>query len=479
MDDMYVQNEITQWDDEWEQEEIRPAERTIAGESLLTAIIWFPGLLVTAVFTLAGMAHFAVFTLAITGLVHTIARPAFPVYLLLFVIPLDWMVSVIAQVTTTSKIIAVFALVVSLPKILSTITKKWDTCAYWIAALIGWAGISMFWSNIPTVSFIVFQTMVLLWVGLPLLLNVHLKTRVAIRGALLVFVLGCLISSIAILATKDVHSILRGSQREHIQAIAGDPMGAHRSEDPNILGRYMAVAVLICLYMIFTSRNIFGWLFYTAASFLLIVVIIILKGRAVYVSLPGAILMGIVLLRGAGLGKRLLVLFGCCVLAIILMVMVVKFGFFGEGIQKRFESVFTQGVHAGRRWDLWKVHMQAFSDTAWLGRGLGMMRYSSSINQVAHNDWIDILGNLGIVGFIAFLGFHATLFVRIRRISNMTSKMFCLMVWCFIILAGMTQTDYKSKYYLLSIIMVLLTIRYEESYGWQDQRVPMSHDTQQ
>ncbi|MCK4783875.1 MAG: hypothetical protein KAV87_09010, partial [Desulfobacteraceae bacterium] len=92
------------------------------------------------------------------------------------------------------------------------------------------------------------------------------------------------------------------------------------------------------------------------------------------------------------------------------------------------------------------------------------MRFTEkSLGTPAHSDVLTIMGDLGIVGLVAFTGFHLCLFRRIMRLTDQWRKMFCSMAWCFIIFVGMTQTDYNRKYYGLAIALILAMVRSEEA----------------
>lgn len=460
MNGIYEQNVDVNLAERIEYENIDPSESTFAKELLLTVAIWLPTLLISGIFILLGLPVISVGIAAIAATAHTLLRSSFPVYLLIFIIPIDWMITVIANVTTVSKLVGMIAVILSTPKIITAVFRKWDPCVYWILSLIVWAGIGITWARYPLLALLPWQTMILLWAGLPLLFCAHIKTRVAIEGVLLVFIAGCLISSVGILSSRDIRATLWGQERAKVTSFVGAKV--EESEDMNIVGRYLSVAVIISVYMIIVSKSMVKRLPFLGGIIILTAAIILLKGRAIYLALPGAILAGIIMLRGAGIGKRFIIVFAVVIVGLVVGFIVIKAGFLGTAIQQRFESIFEQNVRAGGRIYYWREHIRAFFDSYFRGRGLGMVRWTSTSRKVAHNDWFSIMGDLGLIGLIAFFGFHLTLFIRMQRMTDIWPKFLCLMIWSFMIMAGMTESDYLNKHYALSISMILLNIRYAE-----------------
>ncbi|MDD5458681.1 MAG: hypothetical protein PHF37_04750 [Phycisphaerae bacterium] len=454
--EIYVSNTVN--DSVESLEEARPTERTIGGELLLTMAIWIPLLFVAAIFALSGVLMISGLFIALGIILHTILRPAFLVYVFIGLIPLEWMISAIPGITTVSKLVGVLALVVSVPKLLKAVPRKWDSCAYWIVAFIAWAIMGVLWAPYPIPALSSCLTLTLIY-GIPLIMCVHIRTKVAIKGAMLVLLISCLFSAIGIIKTRDTHATLAGKERAMVTAVVGGDEYS-KTENLNIMGRYMALGVFISIYMILTSPGIVKRLAFIGGAMILLVAIILLKGRATYLFLPVAVLSSIIMLKGAGLGKRLIIMVSVMTIGGILAFAIIKLGFIGSGIQDRFESIFVEGVQAGGRIGIWRAHVKTFYETGFRGAGLSMTRWI--VMKVAHSDLFTIMGDLGLVGLITFFGFHATLFIRIQRIKDILPKLFCLMAWTFLILANMTLTGFMSKIYVLFLGIILLTVRHEE-----------------
>jgi len=239
-------------------------------------------------------------------------------------------------------------------------------------------------------------------------------------------------------------------------------VGAEITAEANIAPRYYALAIFASIFLIITLRGIIKKVLFVFIIVFLSIGIILGKGRAVYIATPAALIGSVILLRGGGLSKRALLTIVFGVLIGVTVLVVGRFGIMGPGIQERFKSIFEVGVRTGGRIYLWKGYIQAFLSSGGLGKGLNQARWIEGVGNVAHNDWIEIMGDLGIIGLTAFFGLHLCLFRRILRVDHLWSNMLCLMIWCFIILAGMTQTDYYRKYYGLAVGLILAMLRINE-----------------
>ena len=107
-----------------------------------------------------------------------------------------------------------------------------------------------------------------------------------------------------------------------------------------------------------------------------------------------------------------------------------------------------------------RAHATAFVETGGFGVGYNQMRFRSG--NVAHNDWISIAGNLGVIGLICFAGFHMTIFRRIRRMDQIWPKFACFLMWIFILVVPLTIDSYNKHRYTLAVGLILATVRLDE-----------------
>jgi len=437
------------------------AEGHGSGQIGLALLIWIPVFVGAGVLIAASHAWVGMMLLGTAVVVHSLIQPQVAIYALIFILPIGWMVSILPGISSVSKMVGVLALFVSLRRLIPGITSgRWDPCAKWMVLFIAWAAASCLWTTYPLAGLIAWQSLVLNW-GLPLLLCIHLKSRAAIRAALLVFIMSCLLGSIVIIRINDPTRIARGQERAGAQVLVGQVAEAGSG---NLPSRFIAVGMFACTYFIIVSKGSFKRMLLAFAIMVMALAIILMKGRAVYVAVPCTIIGSIALHKGAGISKRALFILVIVILVGVTAFMATGFGFVGKGVQERFQSIFEEGTGAGHRSTMWMGHVNTFFKTGFRGAGFNSMRFSTeSLRHVAHNDVLSIMGELGALGIILFAGFHLTLYRRLRRMEDVWAKLFCLLVWLFILLASLTQDDFTQKPYILSVGLILAMIRLDEA----------------
>lgn len=323
--------------------------------------------------------------------------------------------------------------------------------------------------------------MLLIW-SIPLLIIVHCDSRATWRMFMLVFMAGGLACAALILLTSDIGQI---SSSAYARAQGMALVGESAKGQTNIPARVCAAALFISIFFVVTVKGQLRRIGLVAAIVLLAVAILMLKGRSVYIATFGALVAGVMMLKGAGLAKRVVLTAVFFVIGAIVMFSFVKLGLLGKGVEQRIASIGEEGVEAGRRFDYWMAHIDAFFATGFRGRGFHTMELTAESGyHVAHSDIFAILGEMGIIGIIAFLGLHIHLFRRMRRLDDIWIKMFCLMSWTFLIVAGLAGNDFTQKYYTIVFAFILAGIRITEAEraqhtlwpgSWESQRPPVGH----
>jgi len=431
------------------------------GGAALAMGIWAPTLLlaggaIATGYTIAGLAMGA-----LAMVVHSLIDPRVAVIAMILVIPCDWMVTAIPQVSTVSKLLGVWALFVSLPKLLPSVAPNaWDPCVKWIGGLIVWAAIGLFWARYPQAVIGGWQSLVLTW-GIPVLVCIQFKDMASVRALLILYVIGCTLSAAAYILVGDVHAAAEGSKRLESQSLIGG--GQEEGINPNSIARNFGLAFFAAIYLIIVFKGVVRRLLLVGGLMVIILAIMILKARAVYLALPGALVASVVMLKGGGLARRMSLVLVMSVIGGAAGLVAMKTGFLGEGVEQRFASIFEEGVHSGNRLDLWTAHVKVFLASGMMGVGLNQMAYrSESLAHVAHNDWFSLLGTLGLVGVACFAAFHFNLARRMWRLEDVWAKMLCLGLWTFLLACGLTQDDYVHKHYTIAVGIILALMRIEE-----------------
>ena len=429
----------------------------------LALFIWVPTLVAAAILAVAGQVVIGLLLLAAACVLHSMFQPIAAVYALIAVIPVNWLVTVIPQMTTGGKLVGVLALLVSLPRLISRVTSgRWDRCAKWMVILLLWTAVSCAWAPYPNFSFTRWLSVSMMW-GIPVLICLHMRTRSSVRFALFLLVISCVIGSVAIVVTNNPTKVVsQGAERGKASAVLG--AADESANDAGNAARLLAIGVIASVYLIVTTTGNVKRALLAAAILVMALAILLLKSRATYIGLPMALTGGVLALKGAGIGRRILLVVLPGLLGAVTTFGVLKLGFMGKGIEQRFDSIFEQGVEAGNRNTIWLAHVRVFFTTGFRGAGLSSMQFrAESTYRIAHNDWLSMAGELGAIGLIAFIGFHLTLFRRMRVLGDIRGKMFCLMAWMFIILAAMTATNWQHKNYTLVIGLILAVVRLHEA----------------
>lgn len=442
-----------------------PQQPTEGGNKSIGILIWTPAIALAVALAAFGQLLPAIITGALALLVHSLFQPRVAIYALVFSIPLEWMVGVMPGITTVPKLLGLYAMLLSLPRIITAaIPTNWDRSGKWMVFLILWAAISIMWSPYPNYAMLGVQSLALIW-GIPVLMCVHFRDQQSVRFLMHVYLAACLLNVIAYLALSDVAQLTGSFERQETSTFIGEGVEG-TSGNPNIIARDFAVAVIISFYFFVTASVGFRKVLYLAFVPLLCAGIVLTKGRAVYLGLPAAMIGALIMLGGAGLLRRVFLAVMMAIVVGIVGTIMVKFGLMGEGIVERFNSIFESGVEAGSRSTFWMQHLEQFVSTGFIGRGYRQAAVLAETSyHVAHNDWISIAGMLGVVGLVCFGAFNLSLFLRIRAIPDIWSKMFCLMVFFFMLCGGLTQDDYVVKYYVVAVGWLLCTIHLYENVG--------------
>jgi O-antigen ligase len=173
---------------------------------------------------------------------------------------------------------------------------------------------------------------------------------------------------------------------------------------------------------------------------------------ALFVTIPALIyLLGTILQP-----KRIL---ASTILLIILAGMLVVFqSFIPQATWERLttaKSSIAQGDLGGRV-PLWKESLKAFSDHPLLGVGSGAFRVVNPYKAVAHNTYLSVLAELGVVGLVLFISIVAV--VGYSALQHSRGEAFFWLSTLLILLIGITvQTWEFTKTTLLIFSLVVIS----------------------
>ncbi len=434
------------------------------GGKLLAFMIWIPTILIFSLAWQTGQRQVALVVASLGIIAHSLLNTRVAIYALVASIVLEHVFGTWSWLSI-SKIMGAWAFIVSVPKIMHAMEghRKMDPLAKWILLFLLMGGLSLALSPLPIYALVYFVTMVLIY-ALPLLLNVNLFEWRQYKLLMIVLILASAFMAVQYIrggGSTDMASW----ERYEGTSLVGDA----RSE-VNEVARLMAMGIFSAIFLFFTTRKMFRKLLCVGMGVLLCVGVVMTQTRACYIAIPLATVIGIWLVRRVSMTSRLAVTITAVVLTLGIFALGSKVGFAGTAIEKRLASIFDPEDVGGRgiRFTLWRGYTQASLSRGFvIGYGLNSTKLDPMARQygaigAAHSDFFHILGDLGLFGLIIFLGIHANLVIRIYRIAPWRQQYVAWMMWLFLIIASLFETDFLKKCYGFGIAMILLMIRLSE-----------------
>jgi hypothetical protein len=444
-----------------------------AGVKLLGWLIWVPTILIFSMLWMSELRLLAILVAAAGVGFHSIMNTRVAVYGLILAILFEHIIGTGISWFSLSKMMGVWAFVVSTPKILRAIgnQKPMDPLAKWILLFVMMGFLSTMLSPEPAFSLKMLLTMILIY-SLPLLVNVNVVEWQHYRMAMIVLIAGGLVLAAQFIKGGG-SAELASWERYGAESVLGE---AH--SEVNEVARLMGMGAFSTIFLFFITKRFLWKPLCIGAGVLLCIGVVMTQSRACYVAIPLATVIGIWFVRRVGMTARLTVTGTAVGLTVLIFVLGTMVGFAGTAIEKRLASIFDPEDIGGRgiRFQLWEGYTKSS-----LRRGMvvGYGLYTTQLDPVnrqygaigsAHSDVFHILGDLGIFGLAFFIGIHACLVRRIFRINPWRQQYVAWMLWLFLIICGVFETDFMRKCYGLGLALILVMIRLseqdEEDYRW-------------
>jgi O-antigen ligase len=196
--------------------------------------------------------------------------------------------------------------------------------------------------------------------------------------------MGC----VATIAVLQAHGLIQLEQFKALEETAATAR-LHATGlfgDPNDLGVALVVAIVCCVYFIYSPRVGLHSLFWLALLGLFLYTLQLTRSRGAMLALGGALF---ILLR-ARIGTFLASLLGILSLPGLLL------------LTGREVDVHAREDTAASRFSLWSDAMDAFTESR--GLGVGYEQLDKQIGLVAHNAYLHAFSELGFIGGCIFLG---------------------------------------------------------------------------
>ncbi len=429
---------------------------------LMLLAIWFPAAAFALMFWAIDLPYFAVAVAGIAMLLHGLLRPSVAFYILIFALYFDWALYA-GFAASFGKFVGAFVALACLPRIVDAIrSRPWDPAAKWVLLLVGYAALLVPLFPGPKLGGLIQWLRMPLIYGMILMAAVIFDRPAKVRWLIYVIVVTSILMAF-VWVFGDVG--LEAMETEQRSTMTTDIMAQHATG--NEMGRLMALGFFGALYLLLQFRSPMIRIGSVAALGVIGLGLVLTKGRVIYLSVALALIVAL-LLSKLPWSRRLLlvgliVLFGAAGVVLIDLM-----GWTGEGIVARFMSIFDPSDPSGARARLsrfgyWSAYWDAAVRRAFVGYGFyGTREFTGT--SIAHNDVITIMGDLGLVGLIAFFGLHVSLFRRLRGMRHRWLQFYVTTVWSFILFAGLTQTDFYTRHYGLSLALLIVLIRLDEQY---------------
>lgn len=318
-----------------------------------------------------------------------------------------------------------------------------------LAAFVLWAALSVLWtvdheSTMERVATFL-QLLVLAW-----LIWEFAVTRTRVRKLILSFVLGGLVSSLT-----TVYNYLTGRTYFDLAATSGRENWetyrySVRGINPDELALIAALSIPMALYLLVTGKRKWPralcWLQMIAG----IIAILLSATRGALVALvAGLAVMSVLTVRRMSLGRCLAALSGCAGVAVGAFLLV------PQSSWNRFLTTgteLTQGTLTHRT-VLWSAGMDVFRDHVLLGVGSGA--YAPAILSIvdmplfAHNTFISVLVELGVVGALLFLALLASLFYYALRLRGMDRNLWLALLTTWTVGVSLVTWEHRKTTWLL------------------------------
>jgi len=120
-----------------------------------------------------------------------------------------------------------------------------------------------------------------------------------------------------------------------------------------------------------------------------------------------------------------------------------------------------------KRTEMIEQGLQLWQQATWFGNGADAFRELSGQGTYSHNNYVELLCNLGLVGALLFYSLYAQVLFRAMQARPVT-RIYCWIVILMLLLADLGYVSYSSKQSIM--IVMLLTVVTTSRYGFLHQR---------
>jgi O-antigen ligase len=337
-----------------------------------------------------------------------------------------------------------------------------DNYSLWIIGFTFLGLTSAIWAITPAFVYTTIKSMVV-HIVIFVLLKSSIRTKKDVEFLLKLLLVACVINAVYLFfANMEMFT-------EQTQEI-GDRLGTQEGWNANSVGMMTSVGAILALYFYRNIKKKKGKLL----KFLLILAIVFL---AVLSLLTGSRKAVIILMGGiaayiflSSKGKRIRALLFCILVILLLWYVVMEVPYFYSTAGWRIEAFLSQFTGEGELDSSTKARQTliAAAVDAWLqkpifGHGLDCFRYFGQIatgrNYYAHNNYLEILADLGIVGLVTYYGAYLHIFIQSwRKRADKLSLLFFVLI-CVMLVTEYACVTYESVFFGTLIVLMFANIK--------------------
>jgi O-antigen ligase len=334
--------------------------------------------------------------------------------------------------------------------------RKPSPLHYWMLALVGWSALSVLWTmdwdSTVTRTGTYIQLLMLAWV-----IWESARTEIRVRGLLQSYVLGALVSS-----GLTIYNFLLGRTAAQLAADQGiDVWETSRYSiaglNANDLGLMLALSIPMAFYLLVTQTGtavkLLCWLQVMAG---MVTILLTASRGSLVAALVGFTMLPLTIKR-LPRWHRFASLAACLGLLAWAVYMVPQTSW---SRIFRFESEISEGTLTHRTL-LWAAGIDAFRDRAFLGVGAGAYGLTvyhaadfayttgNAANAVAHNTFLSVLVELGVIGALLLLGLLAGIFYCALRMRYLERCLWITLLLTWSVGVSALTWEYRKPTWLL------------------------------
>jgi len=316
---------------------------------------------------------------------------------------------------------------------------------------IAWLFLSYFWSIDQEVTFFMVTYFLRFNILIVFLLIGIIKTDSQVVTIMKAYVLGCLISSL-----DTVHLFYQGVGFGGIYTNRYAGSGF----DPNDLGLTLSLGIPMTWYVITNQKKYISKLFYFVCVTFSIYAIFLTGSRGAFIASLAAILVIPLTYLKQAMRLKILLLF------IIAMSAFLIANFVPVTTFERFSRIPAElrGGHLSQRIYLWEAGFQVYQNNPILGVGAGAFPYAMSKfyggMTVAHNTFLSILAEEGLIGLTFFILIILALLNKIRFFPSLKRNIWFILMFTWVIGASSLTWDYFIQtWFLLGLAAAQISVQ--------------------